>query len=174
MLDLDLSSSRDCSSNAGSTNTQFAIISLNSIRSYISSPEPRGEKDWRIWGRGGRAPDLKATATSGEDTTQICGLSDTGSVGGISGSAGDETRQSRRRSTRHGKSKRAYITAWKYRSRKRYDECICYSHSKRQESRCKENMCERKSGEDRSRKGLEHLKATTKVTKTATTESVIE
>ena len=57
----------------------------------VTLPEPSGEKDWRIWGRGGRATDLKATSTSGEDTTHMCGLSDTGSIGGISGSAEDES-----------------------------------------------------------------------------------
>ena len=79
---------------------------MDSISWCVTVPVPSGEKDWRSWGRGGRAADLKATSTSGEDAMQMCGLSDTGSVGGISGSAEDEARQSGWRSTRHKKSKR--------------------------------------------------------------------
>jgi len=115
-LDCGRSSSGNCRGNTPSANTQFAVISLWTRYLRVAVPVPSGEKDWRSWGRGGRAPDLKATSTSGEDTTQTCGLSDTGSVGAISRSAGDEARQSGRRSTRHRKIKaiqaRILITTW--------------------------------------------------------------
>jgi hypothetical protein len=87
---------------------------VNSISWYVALPELSGEKDWRICGRVGRAADLKATSTSGEDTMQMCGLSDTGSDGGISGSAEDETRRSRRRSTRSRKSEQTSACDWDF------------------------------------------------------------
>ena len=55
-------------------------------------PEVSGENDWRRRGRGGRAADFNASSTSGEETMHMCGLRDTGSVRGISGSTGDEMR----------------------------------------------------------------------------------
>jgi hypothetical protein len=86
-LNLSRSSSRNCPVGDAMCECVFRIISLNSISRCETLLELSGEKDWRSCGKGGRAPDFKATTTSGEDTTHMWGLSDTGSVGDISGSA---------------------------------------------------------------------------------------
>ena len=71
MLDLGGSPSRNCSFKTRSDNTHLELSVCEFDVSCGGLPELSGEKDWRSWGRGGRAPDLKATSTSGEDTTHM-------------------------------------------------------------------------------------------------------
>ena len=172
MLDWDCGSSRNCPGK--NAKCKYAVChrwSVSSISWRGVSPELSGEKDWRIWGRGGRAPDLKATSTSGEDTTQICGLSDTGSVGDISGSAEDETRQFKTEIDASQKNQAAYYNL------DRYKKCICYMATTRDKDilRLKKRAREAESN-NRRRKGGRSSKATTKIAaaKITTTEAPTE
>ena len=80
--------------------------------------------------------------------THTCGLSDTGSVGGISGSAEDETRQSRQRSTCHRKPKHARVFRCRgtyiHRSKKniRYSKGRCYMVITREKTCARQNRVE--------------------------------